>query len=69
MDKKTLFKKIKANCPRCLTPHNDIIYQNSGPIIRIYCPNCGLIYNEKDAHNNGFENIIDYWNHIGIYMS
>ncbi len=62
------YKLIKANCPSCRTSCDDIVYQNSGPIVRIYCSKCGLVYNEDDAKKNGFDNIIDYWNHIGIYM-
>ncbi len=68
MSEETIFKKIIANCPCCLTGCEDIVYKNSGPIIRIYCSKCGLVYNENDAHKNGFKNIIDYWNHIGVYM-
>jgi hypothetical protein len=36
--------------------------------VRIYCSECGIVYNEADAHKNGFDNIFDFWNHIGIYM-
>ena len=62
------FRKIRANCPCCMAACTDIVYQNSGPIVRIYCTKCGLIYKESDAWDHGFENIIDYWNHLGIYM-
>lgn len=61
-------KKKKANCPCCFTSCDEIVYQNSGPIVRIYCSKCGLVYNEKDAWNNGFKDVIDFWNHIGVYM-
>lgn len=62
------YKLIKANCPSCLSGCDDIVYQNSGPIVRIYCSKCGLIYNDGDAKKNGFNDVIEYWNHIGIYM-
>lgn len=62
------YRLIKTYCPCCQAYCDDIVYQNSGPIVRIYCSKCGLVYNEGDAKKNGFENIIDYWNHIGIYM-
>lgn len=35
---------IKANCPVCLASCEDIVYQNSGPIVRIYCSKCGVVY-------------------------
>lgn len=63
----TKLKKIEANCPSCWAFSDDIVYKNSGPIVRIYCSKCGLVYNEEDAHKNGYDNIIDFWNHIGIY--
>lgn len=59
---------IKANCPVCLASCEDIVYQNSGPIVRIYCSKCGVVYNDNDARENGFKDIISYWNHIGVYM-
>ena len=37
-------------------------------IVRIFCSECGLVYNDKEARGDGFSNLIDYWNHIGIYM-
>ena len=61
-------RNIKANCPCCLAFRDDIVYQNSGPIVRIYCKKCGLVYNEDDAKKNGFSHVIEYWNHIGVYM-
>lgn len=68
MNEETIFKRIEANCPCCLTSYDDIVYQNSGPIVRIYCTKCGLVYNESDAWKNGFRDVIDYWNHMGVYM-
>ena len=59
---------IKANCPVCLASCEYIVYQNSGPIVRIYCSKCGVVYNDYDAKKNGFKDIISYWNHIGVYM-
>lgn len=59
---------IKANCPVCLASCEDIVYQNSGPIVRIYCSKCGVVYNDNDARKHGFKDIISYWNHIGVYM-
>ncbi len=58
--------EILASCPCCLADKDKIVYQESHN--RIYCSECGLIYNENDAHKNGFKNLIDYWNHIGIYF-
>lgn len=43
-------RKIAANCPCCFAFSDDIVYQNSGPIVRIYCKKCGLVYNEDDAY-------------------
>lgn len=43
------FKQIKACCPNCHAFKDKIIYQNSGPIVRVYCSECGLVYNEGDA--------------------
>lgn len=63
------FKMIKADCPSCLASCDDIVYQNERPIQRIYCSKCGLIYNENDAKKNGYDNVIDYWNHIGVYFA
>ena len=62
------FKEIKASCPCCYASKDKIVYQNSGPIVRIYCSDCGLVYNDMDARAKGFNNLIDFWNHIGIYM-
>ena len=62
------FKEIKASCPCCNASKDKIVYQNAGPIVRIYCSDCGLVYNDKDARDNGFSDLIDYWNHIGVYM-
>ena len=61
-------KKIEASCPCCLASEENIVYQNFGPIVRIYCKQCGLVYNDQDAWKNGFDNLIDYWNHIGTYL-
>ena len=64
-------KKIIACCPNCFAyPDNDKIhYQNSGPIVRIFCRQCGYVVNDWEAWKNGYNNIIEYWNnHIGIYM-
>ncbi len=66
MDEKTVTKRIEAYCPRCFASNDKIVFQNSGPIVRIYCSVCGLVYNDKDAWDNGFSNLIDYWNHIGV---
>lgn len=60
--------RIKANCPSCLADCDNIVYQNSGPIIRIYCSKCGLVYNDNNARKNGFDDVIAYWNNIGIYL-
>lgn len=60
--------RIKACCPQCLACPEKIVYQNSGPIIKIFCSECWLVYSETDAHKNGFKDVIDYWNHIGVYM-
>ncbi len=69
MNEETLAEnKIKANCPCCLSSCEDIVYQESGQVVRIYCTQCGLVYNENDAQKKGFKNVIDYWNHIGVYM-
>lgn len=61
-------KQIKAYCPNCYAGPDKIIYQNSGPIVRIYCSECRLVYSNIEAHKKGFDDIIDFWNHIGIYM-
>ena len=62
------FKKIKANCPVCLAYPDAIKYQNSGPIMRVYCSKCGTIWNEEEARKAGYDNIIDYFNNsIGLY--
>ena len=68
MDEKTGVKKIKANCPCCLADCDDIVCKNSVPIVRIYCSKCGLVYDDTDALENGFKDVVDYWNHIGVYM-
>ncbi len=62
------FKEIKASCPCCHAGKDKIVYQNSGPIVRIYCSNCRLVFSDKDARDDGFRDLIDYWNHIGVYM-
>lgn len=46
---------IKANCPVCLAGCEDIVYQNSGPIVRIYCSKCGVVYNDYDAKKMGLK--------------
>lgn len=61
-------KKIRAYCPNCYANPDKIVYQNSGPIVRIYCSECWIVYNDAEAHKEGFDSIIDFWNHIGIYM-
>lgn len=61
-------KEIKAYCPNCYASPDKIVYQNSGPIVRIYCSQCGIVYNESNAKKAGFSDIIDFWNNIGIYM-
>lgn len=60
-------KEIRASCPCCFADKSRIRYQNSGPIVRIYCKECGLVYSEQNARENGFDDLIDYWNHIGVY--
>ena len=62
------FMVITASCPCCYASKDKIVYQNSGPIVRIYCSECGLVYSDKDAWDHGFKDLIDYWNHIGVYM-
>lgn len=63
------FKQIKACCPNCHAFKDKIVYQNSGPIVRIYCSECGLVYNDGDAKRAGYVDVIDFWNdHIGVYM-
>lgn len=61
-------KKIRAYCPNCYASPDKIVYQNSGLIVRIYCSECWIVYNDAEAHKKGFDSIIDFWNHIGIYM-
>ncbi|MCR4779834.1 MAG: hypothetical protein K5876_01920 [Ruminiclostridium sp.] len=58
---------IRACCPDCFASADKIAYRNCGPIVRIYCTVCGLVYNDGDAKKNGFDHLIDYWNHIGVY--
>lgn len=59
---------IKASCPECCCPPEKIVYKNSGPIVRLICPECGFVVNDFEARENGFSSMIDYWNHIGWYM-
>lgn len=63
------YKDIKASCPYCFASKDKIIYQNSGPIVRIYCSECGLVYNDNDTRTKDFNDLIDFWNHIGVYIT
>ena len=61
-------KKITAPCPCCHAGKDKIVYQNAGPIVRVFCTHCGLTYKDEDAWDNDFRNIVDYWNHIDDQM-
>ncbi len=61
-------ERIRASCPRCFADKTKIRYQNSGPIVRIYCSECGLVFSLQEAKDHGFSDPIDYWNEsVGIY--
>ena len=66
--RKTEVKRIEASCPKCHADPEKIIYQNSGPIVRVYCSECGFKINDYEAWDHHFKSVIDYWNHVGIYM-
>ena len=68
-NKTDLYPKIEASCPHCGAPKEKIVYQNSGPIVRIYCSECHFVCDESEAWENGYQDVIEYWNHIGAYIS
>ena len=45
--------RIVENCKNCHAEPEEIVYQNSGPIVRVYCPKCGFSITEDktDAIN------------------
>ena len=57
-------RKIDSGCPFCSAGCDDIVYHNSGPIVKIRCSKCGFVCDEQNALDNGFKDIIGYWNHI-----
>ena len=62
------FQEIQACCPACNAFADKIEYQKSDAGNRIYCSECGLVYNDADARKAGFDDLIEYWNCIGVYM-
>ncbi len=60
--------EIRACCPCCDGSPKDVEILNSGPITRIHCKNCGIVYNENDALKEGYKDIVAWWNHKGIYI-
>ena len=57
--------RIVENCKNCNAEPEEIIYQNSGPITRVYCPKCGFSITKDEIDNNCYPNwsIIDKWNY------
>ena len=45
--------KIKAYCPNCYASPDKIVYQNSGPIVGIYCSEYRIVNNDLDAKKAG----------------
>jgi hypothetical protein len=62
------FKKVESKCPMCLAKPSEIVYQNSGPIVRVYCTKCGYICSDMDAKVAGFPDVIDYWNRTNLRL-
>lgn len=54
--------QIKIGCPRCGCDKKNIIYQNSGPIVRLRCPECGLAVDDRAVIDGRFDNIFKFWN-------
>ncbi len=58
---------IKAPCPKCGCPAEEIEYYNCGPIVRLRCPRCASGVNETKAWKSGFtgsEGLFEYWNQL-----
>ena len=58
----TTDNQIKIGCPRCGCDKKKIIYQNSGPIVRLRCPECGLAVDDRAVVDGRFDNIFKFWN-------
>ncbi len=55
---------IEASCPECGNEPQNIEYWNCGPIVRILCPKCRFVCNEREGYEKGYVDIFDYWNQL-----
>ena len=61
--------KIIAPCSKCGCDAKKIIYQNSGPIVAVWCPMCRFRIYDFEAWKKGYRGttaIFDYWNSLKI---
>ncbi len=61
--------EITEPCPRCGCDAKKIVYQNSGPIVNIYCPECRFLISETEAWKKGYKRIFDCWNALAGEVS
>ena len=61
--------EIQAMCPCCRDIFKDIKYEFSGASETIRCNNCGFLIDDIEARKHGYDNVIRYWNTIGIYFT
>lgn len=63
----TAENRIKIGCPRCGCDRTKIRYQNSGPIVRLRCPECGLTVDDRAVIKGRFEDIFRFWNWMSYF--
>ena len=56
--------KIKRGCPKCGCDRKKIRYQNSGPIVRLSCPDCGFAVDDRAVIDGSFDDIFKFWNRL-----
>ena len=56
------YAPIKEKCPLCEADPEKIKFEHIGDRSRIYCTECGVVYNEQDAEAHGFYDLIQFWN-------
>ena len=58
---------LTSPCPKCGCKPEKIRYYNSGPIVRLVCPDCSYHVYDYQAWEqglNGIEGLVEYWNKI-----
>ena len=59
--------KITVPCPKCGCDAKRIAYLNSGPIVRLWCPQCTFHVYDYLAWEKGYSGanaLFNYWNDL-----